>query len=34
MKRFDNIKMVLFDSTNASLKVAVEAQFVKAGLDR
>ena len=29
MKRFNNLKMVLFDSTNASFKLAVEAGFVR-----
>ena len=33
MKRFDNVKMVLFDSTNASLKVSVEAQLTRIGPD-
>lgn len=27
MKNFDNIKMTLFDSTNASFKLAVEVSF-------
>ena len=29
MKKFNNLRMVLFDSTNASFKLAVEAQFVR-----
>ena len=33
MKRFDNVKMVLFDSTNAYFKLAVEAQFTRKNPD-
>lgn len=29
MKKFENVKLVMFDSTNASFKLAVEAQFVR-----
>ena len=29
MKNFDNVKMVLFDSTNAKFKLAVEASFTR-----
>jgi len=29
MKRFENVKLTMFDSTNASFKLAVEAQFVR-----
>lgn len=29
MKKFENLKMVLFDSTKASFKLAVEAQFTR-----
>lgn len=33
MKRFENVKMVLFDSTNAYFKLAVEAQFTRKNPD-
>jgi len=29
MRKFDNVRMVLFDSTNASFRLAVEAQFTR-----
>lgn len=29
MKRFNNVKMTLFDSTNANFRLAIEAQFVR-----
>lgn len=34
MKKFDNLKMVLFDSTNASFKLAVEAKFTTGNQDQ
>ena len=33
MKRYENVKMVLFDSTNAYFKLAVEAQFTRKSPD-
>lgn len=33
MRNFDNVKMVLFDSTNASFKLAVEASFSRRNQD-
>lgn len=33
MKRFENVKMTLFDSTNAYFKLAVEAQFTRKNPD-
>jgi len=29
MRKFENLKMVLFDSTKASFKLTVEAQFTR-----